>query len=106
MTTITIQQLGDYYASPAARKRDGVAVVWRGIDQGNDERGEPLPIPPDARKPCGLNFARARVALRYHGQRVLSVEHAAGSWWVLVEWDACQVEAGAVLVWEQMVMAA
>lgn len=97
-TPITIAELGRRYATPAARERDGVTVVWRGIDQGTDEHGEPLPMHPDAKAPSGLDFGQARVDLRYEGMPVWTVEHGCGGWWVLTHDDALSVGADSVLV--------
>jgi len=94
------------YADYDLRRRDGVRVVWRGVDYGDEA------VHPDARAASGLSFVEARIAVWLNGSQVRSIESAYSGrrwnkrgrrweavvgYWAMMEDDAALVELSDVV---------
>jgi hypothetical protein len=93
-TEITIAELGVRYNDAADRDRDGVRIVYRGIDPGADSI-----IAPDERTPSGLVFGQAAFQLSYNGETVRTIEQGyrpdlpdRSGFWILTDEDAYVAE--------------
>ena len=80
MTTLTVDDIGQRYASEEQRQRDGVTLTWCGCDEPPPPGTTTRPgVNGRVQRANGLAFHRARYALWYGGERVVKIERGPAS---------------------------